>query len=171
MKFYFKIGETMKKNMSEYESLRNEIISIEEQQRNVWIYMYVLFVTIFVLGLQLSYYLFLVAYIILIPFQVVINRYSWSITKLSTYIRIFYEKYQKNLKWENMHVFNDYKEYYKKINKSISGIIRNTSAMQLGFLTTIFFIVYLLKNNYVEHQFYLNNIDMVFLLMSICLFF
>lgn len=62
--------------MSEYESLRNEIISLEEQQRNVWIYMYVLFVTIFVLGLEVSYYLFLVVYIITIPFQVVLNRYN-----------------------------------------------------------------------------------------------
>lgn len=157
--------------MSEYESLRSEIISLEEQQRNVWIYMYVIFLTIFVLGLQLSYYLFLVAYIILIPFQVVINRYNWSITKLSTYIRIFYEGSRKKLSWESLHVFQDYKEYYKKFNRSISGIIRYTGAVQLGFLTTIFFMVYLLKNNYIEQQFCLSNIDIAFLLISICLFF
>ncbi len=90
----------MMNNMNEYESLRNEIISFEEQERNVWIYMYVIFCTLFVLGIELSYYLFLVIYIILIPFQVVINRYGWSVAKISTYIRIFYEKEQKDLKWE-----------------------------------------------------------------------
>ena len=82
--------------MSEYESIRNEIISMEEQQRNVWIHMYVLFITLFVLGIELSYHLFLVTYVVLIPFQVVINRYKWSISKMSTYIRLFYEKDEKN---------------------------------------------------------------------------
>lgn len=85
----------MKKNMSEYESIRCEFISMEEQQRNVWIYMYVLFAALFVLGLEFNHYLFLVTYIILIPFQIVINRYNWSISKMSTYIRIFYEEGEK----------------------------------------------------------------------------
>ncbi len=65
---------------------------MEEMQRNVWIYMYVLFCTLFVLGLEWSRYLFLVSYIVLIPFQCVINDYQWSISKMSTYIRIFFEK-------------------------------------------------------------------------------
>lgn len=157
--------------MSEYESLRNEIISLEEQKRNVWIYMYVIFVTTFVLGLQLSYYLFLVEYIILIPFQVVLNRYNWCVSKISTYIRIFYEGGEKNLRWESLHVFEDFKEYDKKNNRNFFGIIRYTGAIQLGFLTTIFFIIYLLKNNYIEQQFCLNDIDILFLLVSIYLFF
>lgn len=51
--------------------------------------MYVLFCTMFVLGMQWANYLFLVSYIILIPFQCVINGYKWSITKMSIYIRVF----------------------------------------------------------------------------------
>ena len=46
----------MKAQIEEYVSLRNEIISIEEQQRNVWIYMYVIFCSLFVLGLERSHY-------------------------------------------------------------------------------------------------------------------
>lgn len=46
----------MKESKEEYTSLRNEIIIFEEVQRNVWLYMYVIFSTLFVLGLQWSYY-------------------------------------------------------------------------------------------------------------------
>lgn len=102
-------------NMNEFDGLRNELISLEEQQRNVWIYMYILFTTIFVLGMELkNYYLFLVTYVILIPFQIVINRYAWNIRKISLYIKVFYENDIKELNWESMHKFIDYKNYYKK---------------------------------------------------------
>ena len=65
--------------MNEYAALRNEIITMEELERNVWIYMYVLYVTLFALGIEFSYDLLLLTYIILIPFQTVINRYQWHI--------------------------------------------------------------------------------------------
>lgn len=161
----------MSKNMSEYDSLRSEIISMEEQQRNVWIYMYVLFITLFVLGLELSYQLFLVTYVILIPFQVVINRYGWSISKMSTYIRLFYEKDESNLNWESMHVFYGYKGYYKKFNGSITGKIRYTGASQLGFLASVFYIISVMYDRYSESMYNLNAIDILFILGSICLFF
>ena len=89
----------MRERIEVYESIRNEIVTMEGLQRNVWIYMYVLFCTLFVLGLQWSHYLFLVSYIILIPFQYVINDYRWSISKMSTYIRIFFEKDNKDISW------------------------------------------------------------------------
>lgn len=161
----------MDKNMSEYESLRGEIISFEEQQRNVWIYMYVLFTTLFVLGIELSYNLFLVTYIVLIPFQVVINRYQWSIRKISIYIKLFYEDFSDNLNWETMHTFGDYKKYYKKINNNILGIIRYTGVTQLAFLASVFFDVCLLCNKYSDSIFNLNIMDIVLILLSICLFF
>lgn len=82
-------GDVMKERIEVYETIRNELIVIEELQRNVWIYMYVLFCTLFVLGLEWSHFLFLVSYIVLIPFQCVINDYQWSISKMSIYIRVF----------------------------------------------------------------------------------
>lgn len=158
-------------SMDEYNSLRNEIISFEEQQRNVWIYMYVLFATLFILGIELSYNLFLVTYIILIPFQIVINRYKWSISKLSTYIRLFYENNDKNLNWESMHAFAEYTEYYKGLSNNISGIIRDTGVTQLGFLATSFYIGYLLCIRFSEDTFNLNSFDLFLIIISLCLFF
>lgn len=157
--------------IDEYNSLRNEIISFEEQQRNVWIYMYVLFVTLFVLGIELSYNLFLVTYIILIPFQIVINRYRWSISKLSTYIRLFYESNNKDLNWESMHVFVEFNEYYKKFDSSISGIIRYTGVTQLGFLATSFYIGSLLFIRFSKDTFTLSSFDLFLIIISIFLFF
>lgn len=103
--------------MEVYNTLRHEIISILELQRNVWIYMYVLFGTLFVLGLEWSNYLFLVSYIILIPFQCIINDYEWSISKISTYIRIFFEKEDNEISWESLHTSFVYKDYYTNKSK------------------------------------------------------
>ena len=106
--------------------------------------MYVLFITLFALGIELSYDLLLVTYVVLIPFQIVINRYKWSIAKMSTYIRIFYEKNSEQLGWESLHSFNGYKKHYKELNGRISGIIRYTGVSQLGFLASAFYIANLL---------------------------
>lgn len=97
-----KAKNRQKENIREYESLRNEIISLEEQQRNVWIYMYVIFSTLFVLGLEWSPYLFLVNYIILIPFQCVINSCLRSVQRISTYIRVFFEYCNSGFNWESL---------------------------------------------------------------------
>ena len=40
-------GLRMKESKQEYESLRNEIIALEEIQRNVWLYMYMIFCSLF----------------------------------------------------------------------------------------------------------------------------
>lgn len=128
----------MKEKIEVYETIRNEIISIQELQRNVWIYMYVLFGTLFVLGIEWSSYLFLVSYVILISFQCVINDYQWSISKMSIYIRIFFEEVDKEIGWESLHIYPSYKEYYKNKSRSIRGIIRISGAVHLGFLSTLF---------------------------------
>lgn len=161
----------MSKNMDEYASIRSEIISMEEQQRNVWIHMYVLFITIFVLGLELSYHLFLVTYIVLIPFQIVINRYCWSIAKMSAFIRLFYEQDDTNLNWESMHTYIEYKYYYKGLNSSLTGKIRYTGVAQLGFLATVFYIGYSVCNVSNRSQIMLNSLDLILIIISVCLFF
>lgn len=161
----------MSKSMNEYDSLRSEIISIEEKRRNVWIYMYVLFTTIFVLGIEFSYNLLLITYIILIPFQVVINRYNWGVAKISAFIRIFYEENSDDLAWEGMHVYPEYNDLIKKYNKSVLGIIRYTGVSQLGFLATGFYIAYLFCDRYSNGLLHLEIIDIVFVLLSIFLFF
>lgn len=156
-------------SMQEYESLRNEIISFEEQQRNVWIHMYLLFSTLFVLGLQWSHYLFLVNYIILIPFQCVINDYLWSVSKISTYIRVFFEATNNGMNWESLHVYDKYYDYYNKKNHSIAGLIRISGATHLGFITTGFFCGYTLIQSYHPSRFELSAIDVILILLSVFL--
>lgn len=148
----------MNMQIEEYISLRNEIISLEEQQRNVWIYMYVIFCTLFVLGLERSHYLFLVTYIVLIPFQCVINNFLWSIHKLSIYIRVFYESNNENLNWETFHQYYPYVNYSKEKSKSINDIIMISGATHLGLLATAFFCGHILKNAYQDGQFIIKNL-------------
>lgn len=155
-------------NIQEYESLRNEIISMEERQRNVWVNMYIMFGTLFVLGLQCSYYFFLFTYVILIPFQLVINDFLWSITKLSTYIRIFFEDERNDINWESFHVYNKYQEYYKKRNGGLRGIIKNSGSVHLGVISTSFFCYFALKNMFNENKFILNS-DIYWILLAIIL--
>lgn len=161
----------MKVLMEEYTSLRNEIISLEEQQRNVWIYMYVIFCSLFVLGLEWSHYLFLVTYIVLIPFQCVINNFLWSIHKLSVYIRVFFEDDNTKLNWESFHQYYPYIEYYKGKSKSINDTIMTSGATHLGLLATSFFCGYILKSAYQNGQFLLANMDIILILFSVILFF
>ena len=157
--------------IQEYEALRNEIISMQELQRTVWINMYVLFCTLFVLGLQWSHYLFLVTYIILIPFQCVINDFLWSVSKISTYIRVFFENERDDMHWENFHIYDVYQEYYKRKSNSLTGLIRVSGSVHLGFLATGFFCGYTLLENFDGNRFTLTGLNIFFMLFSVLLFF
>lgn len=163
-------GDVMKERIEVYETIRNELIVIEELQRNVWIYMYVLFCTLFVLGLEWSHFLFLVSYIVLIPFQCVINDYQWSISKMSIYIRVFFENDNRDISWESLHVCDIYKEYYKQKKKSIRNIIKISSVSHLGFLATGFYCVYTLKDSYINNNFVLDLENIFLIILSIILF-
>ncbi len=116
-------------NMNEFNNIRNEIIADQEQRRNVWINMYILYSTVFVLGLELSRYLFLVTYLIILPFQATINNLAWNVSRLSAYIRIFYEEKDESLNWESMNVnYEVYRKYLSRMEGKLSARIRNTSA-------------------------------------------
>lgn len=159
----------MRERIEVYESIRNEIVNAEGLQRNVWIYMYVLFCTLFVLGLQWSHYLFLVSYIILIPFQYVINDYRWAICKMSTYIRIFFEKENKHMSWESLQVSECYKEYDRRKRKSIKNIVGISGAVHLGILATGFYCGYTLNNSYINNKFTLDIGNIALIILSIIL--
>lgn len=159
----------MKERIEVYESIRSEIITMEGLQRNVWIYMYILFCTLFVLGLQWSHYLFLVSYIILIPFQYIINDYRWSICKMSTYIRIFFEKENRDMSWESLHVSEYYKEYDRRKRRSIKNIVGMSGAVHLGILAAGFYCGYTLNNSYMDNKFILDCWNIVLIILSIIL--
>ncbi len=163
-------GNIMKEKIEVYESLRNEILTMEEMQRNVWIYMYVLFCTLFVLGLQWSNNLFLVSYIILIPFQCVINDYRWSISKMSTYIRIFFENEDRNIGWETLQVSEIYRTYDRQKKRSIRNVIGMSGSIHLGLLATSFYCGYTLKDLYSNNYFVLEIENILLIIVSILLF-
>lgn len=127
-------------NMNELNNIRNEIIADQEQRRNVWINMYILYSTIFVLSMQWSYYLFLVTYLIILPFQATINNLVWNVARLSAYIRIFYEEEEDSLNWESMNAnYEVYRKYLGKMENRLSSWIRNTGAAQLGGIYNVFY--------------------------------
>lgn len=132
--------------------------------------MYVLFNILFVLGIQWSHYLFLVTYIILIPFQCVINDFQWSVSKISTFIRVFFESERNDMNWESFHVYDIYLDYYKKKNNSLKGLIRISGSVHLGFIATGFFCGYTLHENWDGCHFTLSGIDLFFILLSVIFF-
>lgn len=164
----------MSLELAELNNLRNEIISKQEQKRNVWLHMYILFISLFVLGLQISHYLFLLTFVILIPYQEVINNMEWNVSRISAYIRVFYESDNPNLNWETMNAkYAPYLDYLGKRVKGISGFVRNAGSIHLGFLATSFFIGYLLMDNFTTHSgiIALSLAEMLLVLFSIGLFF
>lgn len=127
-------------NINELNNIRNELVSDQEQRKNVWINMYILYASIFVLSMQWSYYLFLVTYLIILPFQATINNLVWNVARLSAYIRIFFEEEDETLNWESLNAnFVPYRKYFGKMENRLTSWIRNTGAAQLGGLSTLCF--------------------------------
>lgn len=151
--------EKIKISNEEYTALRNEIVSTLEQQRNVWIAMYTIYVALFVIAIEYSYKLLLVTFVVLIPFQFIINSQNWSVQKISTYIRCFFEQETGEFHWEGLHMYSVYKEYYKKYGDS--KLLNYTGSTQLGMLSYIMFCGYLIYECYSSNVL---NIFNVFLL-------
>lgn len=132
----------MKERIEVYETLRNEIISTQEQRRNVWLYMYTLYVALFVIGIEFNYHLILCTYVVIIPFQNIINECTSAISRLSAYIMVFFEKDNEDMNWEFFQLYPEYRYYYSKDHKTIIGRLKNTGSIQLGLLTTTFYNVF-----------------------------
>lgn len=160
----------MREKIEEYESIRNEIIAMEEIQRNVWINMYVLFSALFVLGLQWSEKLFLVTYVILIPFQCVINEYRWAISRMSIYIRYFFENDEKFLNWESLYKSFYFQEYDRRRKKSLRYLIAMSGSIHQGLLSTGAFLFFYLKDLCMEARLILELKDILLIVLSIVLF-
>lgn len=169
-----KVGAKMQSELAELNNLRNEIISDQQQKRNVWLHMYILFVSLFVIGLEVSHYTFLLTFVILIPYQEVINNMDWNVSRISAYIRIFYESKDPNLNWETMNTkYIPYRRYFDKRIKGVTGFIRNAGSIHLGFMATAFFIGQHLIENYTANggAISFNIIDTLLLILSVVLFF
>lgn len=89
---------------------------------------------------------------------------------MSTYIRIFFEEKDENIGWESLHIYDSYIEYYRNKSKSVRNIIRVSGAVHLGFLSTIFYCWYTLKQVYINGKFFLNIGNIVCIILAIVLF-
>lgn len=84
-----------------YESLRNEIISAQSTRTNLIVYMYTVYVVLFGLGVERSRVFFVITFLILLPFQGKINRCKYTIARISSYIKVFFEEDPRyNIHWE-----------------------------------------------------------------------
>lgn len=153
--------------MEEYSALRNEILSHMEQERTTWIAMVTIYVAMFVLAIENSIHILPLTYIVLIPFQSMLNLYEWSIQKVSTYIRIFYEKDNPRMNWETMHVFPPYLKYRERMG---NGCFVNTGlSVILGALSTFSFIVNRIYVIYIGIESIVSVIDIFLMALSIIL--
>lgn len=116
--------------------------------------MYVLYLTMFSLGIEVSYYFLLVTYIVIIPFQSAINSHARIIRMISTYIRIYYEEKYSFINWETFCVSDEYNNFHKITYKGIQKVLYMGS-VQLGGMSTILFVFFVLMNNFQNNMFIL----------------
>ena len=94
----------MDENLVVYETVRNEILRVQESTTNETIYMYVAYITLFSIGFSYNW-VFLASFIVLIVFQALINKDWWEMRKCSIFIRTFFEEQRDDIHWESLHVF------------------------------------------------------------------
>ena len=90
-----------KEDLAVYESLRNEIISAQSTRTNLIVYMYTVYAVLFGWGVERSRVFFVITFLILLPFQGKINRCKYTIARISSYIKVFFEEDPRhNIHWE-----------------------------------------------------------------------
>lgn len=162
----------MKYSKDEYVALRNSIVNLEAVKRNIWISMYTIYIAIFVLAFEWSKYLYFVTFVVLIPFQSVLNQYNFYISKASTYIRIFHENSDSDINWEGLHMFTPFVDFENNVTKGgILGFIKNMNAAQLSVLSTICFTTTTLQNNYQNGNYSLSPLDTFSIIAMVALVF
>lgn len=142
-------SQTKKVCSEEYSSLRAELVSKQDRKIEVYLHMYLLYIPIFALAVEFEQYnLLLITYMVLIPYQAIINNMEWNVSRISAYIRIFYESEQVNQKWETMNTeYKPYTDYLEKTKiKSVSGFVRRAGSVHLAALSTGFYVFRVLEN-------------------------
>lgn len=155
-----------------YSSLRSEIIMLEDQQTNLIIYMYVISASLIAFGIQSQKAtMYLIPYIVIIPFQYIINKNTICISKLSYYIIEFFEKQSSSFHWETYQKFDPFSHYYEQISKSFFGILSKSGSILLGLLsTTLHIIESSAQYINIQNGIYLHfNFDLICALISIIL--
>lgn len=134
---------------TEYSMLKQEIISESEIISNVTIAMYTITLSIFVLGAEFdNSIIFLAPYIILFPFQNIINRKRDGINRIAAYMAVFLED-EKGWEGRYNEIFEAMRGYDKNLmlaRRIWNFIIGRTNSTQLGLLSTLIFNLFYWKN-------------------------
>lgn len=113
------------------------------------VYMYTVFFAVFAFGLKYRP-LFLLAQIVLIIFQSLINYRVWLIHKVSLYIISFFESQRMDMHWESLHHSREYARVESDRKHLFSMWISERASGALGCITTmieIYFIFLEVRNN------------------------
>ena len=157
-----------RENITEYESLRNEIIATQGARENAILYMYTVYIALFVLSIEYSHYILLVTFVVLIPFQARILKAEASIAKISAFIRLFFEQETIDMHWESLQETLAEHPQYVKDHNTIVDKLSGTGATQLGCLSTIFFLFKVLKEaTYTQFPEYIALPDVIVILVSL----
>ena len=129
-----------------YESLRNEIISAQSTRTNLIVYMYTVYVVLFGLGVERSRVFFVITFLILLPFQGKINRSKYTIARISSYIKVFFEEDPKqDIHWEEAYDIVQKEAKYPNGRGPLSLLSRSGS-IPLGILSLFaYFLVFCLE--------------------------
>lgn len=129
--------------VTEYTMLKQEIINTSDVIVNITITMYTISTAIFVFALEFNNcYAFLFPYVVLFPFQNMINRKRDGINRLAAYISVYIEEgngWESKLS-ENIAVFRGLDKHKVIVNRIWNFIIGRTNSSQLGLISTIFFL-------------------------------
>lgn len=136
----------MKESDMVYETLRNSIISQEEQSHNTWLYMFVLYFTLFALGWEWSNNLFLISLLVLVIFQADLNFKQYAIHRLSVYIDVFIEQKRTDIHWESLNYSEESLNQRKYMPNIFTRFVSKWSSCILGFISSSLFFNGLTKN-------------------------
>ena len=162
-------SEINKENICVYESLREEILATQGTRANIIMYMYVVYISLFVIAMEWSSYIFLLTFIVLIPFQAKIVRCKYMISKLSAYIKIFFEEERTDMHWETLHKSSVTKAYFTKMDNNFISKLSGTGAVQLGILSAVCFIWQIMQKSYIVDNkiLYITPIDIFLIILAI----
>lgn len=123
---------------TEYSALRNEILNCITMQNNYIVAMYTISISILVFAFsQNDELIFLFPYLIIIPFQSIINIKRNAMIKLGVYIQVFLENEND---WENVNILfeaENRKIDDKRIHNKLKRFVRRTGAVQIGFFCSL----------------------------------
>lgn len=133
-------------NIAVYESLRNEIIATQGVRANMIVYMYTVYIALFALGVERGRVFFVISYVILISFQAKINRCKYTIARISTYIRVFFEEERDDMHWETTNTVGKRPASKLKADNEFISFLSGMSTVQLGIISFICFCVSVVLN-------------------------